>query len=119
MFFTGQRSELTALVGRLLRIVAISCPALGILTVVLGALRGAGDTRSTLVITFIGLVGVRLPAACLLAWPEVPIPLTELFLPGLGLGVAGAWWAMVTDVILRSLLAAGRFALGGWKKVRV
>jgi Na+-driven multidrug efflux pump len=67
----------------------------------------------------IGLVGVRLPLACLLAWSVVPIPLTEWSIPGLGLGVTGAWWAMVTDVILRSLLVAARFALGGWKTVRV
>jgi hypothetical protein len=33
--------------------------------------------------------------------------------------VAGAWYAMITDVILRSLLAAGRFAQGGWKRVQV
>jgi putative MATE family efflux protein len=117
--FIGQRNELTALVGRLLKIVAISCPSLGILTVILGALRGAGDTRSTLAVTLIGLVGVRLPLACLLAWSVVPIPLTEWSIPGLGLGVTGAWWAMVTDVILRSLLVAARFALGGWKTVRV
>jgi len=117
--FIGQRDELAMLVGRLLKIVALSCPSLAVLTVVLGALRGAGDTRSTLAITFIGLIGVRLPGACLLAWHEVPIPFTELTIPAAGLGVAGAWWAMVTDVILRSLLAAGRFSLGGWKKIRV
>jgi putative MATE family efflux protein len=119
MFFTGQRNELTALVGRLLKIVALSCPALAVLTVVVGALRGSGDTRSTLAVTFIGLVGVRIPAACLLAWNEVPIPFTDIAIPALGLGVEGAWWAMVTDVVLRSLLAAGRFALGGWKRIQV
>jgi MATE family, multidrug efflux pump len=118
-FFIGQRDELAMLVGRLLKIVALSCPSLAILTVVLGALRGAGDTRSTLAITFIGLVGIRLPGACLLAWHEVPIPFTDLTIPAAGLGVAGAWWAMITDVILRSLLAAARFALGGWKQIRV
>jgi len=118
-FFTGQRDELTTLVGRLLRIVAISCPALAILSVILGALRGSGDTRFTLAITFIGLVGIRLPGACLLAWSEVPIPFTDLALPGANLGVAGAWWAMVTDVMLRSALAAARFAQGGWKRIRV
>jgi putative MATE family efflux protein len=118
-FFTGQRDELTTLVGRLLKIVAISCPALAILSVILGALRGSGDTRFTLVITFIGLVGIRLPGACLLAWPEVPIPFTDLSLPGANLGVAGAWWAMVIDVMLRSALAAARFAQGGWKRIRV
>jgi putative MATE family efflux protein len=119
MFFIGQRNELAILAGRLLKIVAISCPALAILTVLLGALRGAGDTRSTLAITFIGLVGIRLPAACLLAWDVVHIPLTDIVIPGAELGVAGAWWAMVSDVILRSILAAGWFAQGHWKKVRV
>jgi MATE family, multidrug efflux pump len=49
----------------------------------------------------------------------LPIPFSELVIPAAGWGVAGAWWAMVTDVILRSLLAAGRFALGGWKTIRV
>ena len=56
--------------------------------VMLGALRGAGDTRVSLAITLIGLVGVRLPAACLLAWSEVPIPFSSLAIPGAGLGVA-------------------------------
>jgi Na+-driven multidrug efflux pump len=119
MFFTGERDELAVFVGRLLKIVAISCPALGLLMVMLGALRGAGDTRLSLAITLIGLVGVRLPGACLLAWDQVPIPFMSLVIPGAGLGVAGAWTAMVTDVILRSLLAVARFAEGGWKKVRV
>ncbi len=119
MCFTGERDELAIFVGQLLKIVAISCPALGLLMVMLGALRGAGDTRLSLAITLIGLVGIRLPGACLLAWPEVPIPFTSLVLPGAGLGVAGAWTAMVTDVILRSVLAVARFAHGGWKKVQV
>jgi MATE family, multidrug efflux pump len=119
LFFTGDRDELAVFVGRLLKIVAISCPALGLLMVMLGALRGAGDTRLSLAITLIGLVGIRLPGACFLAWDQVPIPFTSLTIPGAGLGVAGAWTAMVTDVIVRSLLAVARFAEGGWKKVRV
>jgi putative MATE family efflux protein len=118
-FFIGQRDELAVQVGRLLKIVALSCPSLAILTVILGALRGAGDTRSTLAITFIGLVGVRLPGACFLAWDHVTLPFIGLTIPAAGLGVAGAWYAMITDVILRSLLAAGRFAVGGWKRIRV
>jgi putative MATE family efflux protein len=117
--FTGQRDETAILVGQLLQIVALSCPALAVLMVTSGALRGSGDTAWTLAITFIGLVGVRIPGACLLAWDEVPLPLVEAAIPGLGLGVAGAWWAMVADVCLRSMLAAGRFAQGGWKRVTV
>jgi putative MATE family efflux protein len=112
--FTGATSETTILTGQLLKIVALSCPSLAILMVLSGALRGAGDTRASLAITFVGLVGVRIPLACLLAWSEVPLPFTDLAIPGAGLGVIGAWYAMVADVILRSLLALARFAQGGW-----
>jgi len=62
---------------------------------------------------------VRIPGACLLAWDEVRLPLVDLAIPAAGLGVAGAWYAMIADVILRSLLAAARFIQGGWQKVRV
>ncbi len=115
----GRRSETAVLVGQLLRIVALSCPSLAVLMVLSGALRGSGDTAWPLAITFVGLVGVRIPGACFLAWDEVPLPLLDVALPGLGLGVAGAWWAMVADVAIRSFLAAGRFAHGGWKRVKV
>jgi MATE family, multidrug efflux pump len=119
VLFIGERNDTAVLVGQLLRIVALSCPSLAVLMVLSGALRGSGDTAWPLAMTFIGLVGVRIPGACLLAWDEVPLPWLNLTIPGLGLGVAGAWWAMVADVALRSLLAAGRFAQGGWKRVRV
>lgn len=117
--FTGETSETTILTGKLLKIVALSCPSLAILMVLSGALRGAGDTRASLAITFVGLIGVRIPLACWLAWSEVPLPFTDLSIPGAGLGVAGAWYAMVGDVILRSLLALARFIQGGWQRVRV
>ena len=119
VLFIGRRNETAILVGQLLRIVALSCPSLAVLMVLSGALRGSGDTAWPLVFTFVGLVGVRIPGACLLAWDEVPLPLVGLTLTGAGLGVAGAWWAMVADVVVRSLLAAGRFAQGGWKRVKV
>ena len=93
--FTGDFSETTLLTGHLLRIVAISCPFLGVLMVVSGALRGSGDTSWPLVITFVGLLGVRIPAAMLLAWHEIPLPFTDYVLPAFGLGVSGAgarWW---------------------------
>jgi putative MATE family efflux protein len=119
VLFIGRRNETAILVGQLLRIVALSCPSLAVLMVLSGALRGSGDTAWPLAFTFVGLVGVRIPGACLLAWNEVPLPIVDLTIAGAGLGVAGAWWAMVADVVVRSLLAAGRFALGGWKRVKV
>jgi putative MATE family efflux protein len=119
-FFTGSSLDPTAqLTTRLLRIVAWSMPSLAIVSILTGALRGAGDTRWPLLFTFIGFVGVRLPGACLLAWEEVAIPLTGISIPGFGWGVMGAWYAMVADTVLRSILVLIRFFQGGWKNVRV
>jgi len=119
LVFIGQRTETAILTGQLLKIVALSCPALAVLMILGGALRGSGDTSWPLAITFLGLVGIRIPGACLLAWNEVPLPLVDVALPAAGLGVSGAWWAMVADVFFRAMLAAGRFAQGGWQRVRV
>ena len=118
-FFIGRPTDLTRHAGELLKIVACGCPALALLTVLTGGLRGSGDTRVPLMITFIGLAGVRIPLACFLAWDFVPLPFTGTSLPGLGLGVGGAWLAMVLDAWLRSQLVLLRFLHGGWKRVRV
>ena len=44
------------------------------MSILTGGLRGAGDTRWPLAITFIGLLGLRIPGACLLAWDHIAIP---------------------------------------------
>lgn len=118
-FFVGPDDEAGQLTGRLMKIVAVSMPALAVTMILTGALRGAGDTRWPLAITFAGYLGVRLPGAVLLAWDEAPLPLTDIVIPGLGLGVFGAWYAMVADVVFRAVLIAARFAHGGWKKINV
>lgn len=113
--FTGGQADATSeLAGRLLRIVAFSGPPLALLIVLSGALRGAGDTAWPLVITFVGLVGIRIPLAIWLAWERVPI-VGDLEIVGMGYGVEGAWWAMVADVTLRAALMTARFWQGGWK----
>lgn len=115
--FTRSPSPTTVLTGELLKIVAISCPFLAVLQVVSGALRGAGDTTWPLTITLLGLILIRIPGSMWLAWDAVPLPLLNVTIPGWGWGVHGAWIAMVTDVSVRSILIAGRFAGGHWKHV--
>ena len=118
--FTGDVRDPTAMAtGKLLKIVAFSTPPLGIVMVLTGALRGAGDTRWPLVVTFVGLIAVRLPLACLFAWESIPVPGLNMAITGLGFGVAGAWWAMVIDVVLRSVLLIYRFGRGSWKEIPV
>ncbi len=118
-FFAGEANATTKLTGELLQIVALSCPFLAVLQVMSGALRGAGDTTWPFAITLAGLVCIRLPGAMWLAWDEVPLPLLNTSLPGIGWGVQGAWIAMVADVALRSFLIAGRFAGGHWRHAKV
>lgn len=119
-FFTGDQQDETAqLATRLLRIVAFSMPSLAVNMILTGALRGAGDTRWPLIVTVLGLIGIRLPGACWLAWDAISIPGTGLQIAGAGWGVEGAWLAMVADLILRSLLVAWRFVRGAWTRIRV
>lgn len=87
-----------------LRLVAFSQPALATMMVLSGGLRGAGDTRATLVITATGLWLVRLPLAFLLTGP---------------LGLLGAWIAMGVDLQCRGLGMWLRFRSGKWARIRV
>ena len=89
-----------------LRIVAISQPFLAACMGFAGGLRGAGDTRSVLIITVLGIWCVRLSLA-------------YLFAIVLGYGLIGAWIAMSVDLIFRGCLLFFRFKSGRWKKVQV
>jgi putative MATE family efflux protein len=111
--------EVVALAARLLRIIAYAMPALAITMVLTGALRGAGDTRFPLFFTFVGFLLLRIPLATYLAHDSLAIPGTGVAIEGLALGVVGAWYAMVIDVVFRCLLFIGRFTHGGWKGIEV
>jgi putative MATE family efflux protein len=71
-----------------------------------GALRGAGDTRATMLITVASIWGLRLAAAYVLGI-------------ALGLGLYGAWLAVGLDFALRALLFWLRFRSGRWTAVKV
>lgn len=71
-----------------------------------GALRGAGDTRATAVITLLTVLLLR------------PI-LGYILVNNAGLALYGAWIAMAADQCLRSLLVLLRYRTGKWKFMRV
>lgn len=89
---------------RVLRIVAAAEPFFGLSIVISGALYGAGDSGYVFLINAVGMWGIRLGLAWLLAYP-------------LGLGLSGAWIAMAADLIVRGVLFYIRFRRGKWKTV--
>lgn len=101
-----------------LRLIAAAMPALAAQIVFTYALRGAGDTRVPVLFSWTGFLGVRIPLAYLLTGPAVDLgPLGVI--PGAGLGLFGAWVAMVADIWVRGLFFALRFAGGRWQRVEV
>jgi putative MATE family efflux protein len=88
-----------------IRIVAVSQPFMATHMVLAGGLRGAGDTRTVMLVSLVGICGVRLALASLLVY--------------LGYGLVGAWIAMSIDLIIRGSLLYWRFRHGGWKEAKV
>ena len=71
-----------------------------------GTLRGAGDTRFMAVISLLTVGTVR-PA------------LTFLLMRFTALGLYGAWFAVLTDQIIRAFFAGIRFYRGKWTKIEL
>jgi putative MATE family efflux protein len=110
--FVGPEQAGVAEVGvPVLRLVAFALPALATITVLSGALRGAGDTHWPWFIVLAGYMLVRLPLTRLAIGDKAS--------GGLGLGLMGAWIAMFLDLGVRSLALMVRFFQGGWVRTRV
>jgi putative MATE family efflux protein len=101
-----------------LRLIAIAMPALASQIIFTSALRGAGDTRVPVLISWFGFLGVRIPLAYLLTRPVVDLGVLGS-VPGYDLGLFGAWVAMCVDIWVRGAFFAIRFAGGRWKKIEV
>lgn len=88
------------------RLGAFAHPFLCMGIIYIGALRGAGDTRRTLLISLTGGILLRVPLA---------------YLGGIALdgGLIGAWCGMWADNLAKFLLGWGVMVQGGWKRVRV
>ncbi len=116
-----QPPQVALLAAVLVRIVAFGQFPQAFLMVFSGALRGVGDTRWTLITSLAGFLVVRMPLAYWLAYETIDLNLGPWHwtIHGLGWGVEGAWYAMVADMLVRSLLLMARFMHGGWKRIEV
>lgn len=89
-----------------LKIIAVVQPFQSSQLILAGALRGAGDTFWPLVATFVGVFGFRVVVAYLLV-------------QGMGLGLIGAWIAVLIDQFIRWCFVFGRFRTNKWKYIRI
>ncbi len=101
-----------------LRLIACAMPALASQIIFTSALRGAGDTRVPILISWFGFLVVRIPLAYLLTRSTVNLGWLGV-IPGWNLGLFGAWVAMCLDIWVRGTFYAVRFVRGRWKKVEV
>ena len=89
-----------------LKIVAILQIPLALTMVLAGSLRGAGDTRFIMGATMIGMWGVRVPMALIVAiW--------------LHLSVSYVWIAMIADWTVRMGLLLWRYQSERWRQIQV
>jgi putative MATE family efflux protein len=99
-------AEVIALGTLFLKIAAVAQIPLALTMVVGGSLRGAGDTRFILGVTFAGMWGIRLPLAWLAgSW--------------LQWGIAYVWCAMAADWFVRMGLLLARYQSERWKEIQV
>jgi len=87
----------------LMRIIAVGLPSVAFALCFAGGLRGAGSTRTVMVITGVGSWVVR-------------VPLAFLCVTVLPWGLAGVQVAMFLDYFLRAILFGLRFRTGAWNR---
>lgn len=91
--------------GRIMLFVAFLQPFQSSQFITAGALRGAGDTRTTAIITFATVLLIR--------------PTVAYILVSTGLGLYGAWLALACDQLIRSGLVFIRYQSGKWKLIKL
>lgn len=74
--------------------------------VYLGALRGAGDTLYTAIVSAISVTVIRTVVSYLCGYT-------------LGLGIHGVWLGITADQIVRMILVTIRFKQGKWAKIKI
>ena len=88
------------------------------------AMRGAGDVRAVMWITWLTTYGLRLPLAYFFSGVDIPLP---AWLGGgvfenpspFDLGLRGLWIGLCIELGLRGVAFSARFIQGGWMRAKV
>src|SRR5579862_1547032 len=95
-----------AIAAMCLMISAFEQPFMALAMALGGALRGAGDTKSPVLVGLLGVWGVRIPLAWALAFPA-------------GLGLNGIWITMIADWAVRTAVFSVLYRRGSWKTIKL
>ncbi|MEQ9617389.1 MAG: MATE family efflux transporter [Phycisphaerales bacterium] len=123
--FSNQQTHLE-ITPDLLRVCGFIQIPFAIAIVIRGAMRGAGDTKTVMFITWFSTYALRLPMAWLFSGVDIPLgngqvipnqaPLQEHF----GIHpLVGLWIGLCAEIVLRFVIFLARFLHGGWARVKV
>jgi putative MATE family efflux protein len=107
--FTGFMTNVPAiadLAATCLFITAFAQPGFAAAAIFSGALRGAGDTFSVMLINLASILFVRLAGVLFVEW-------------WLHMGLAAIWVVLASELTVRGLLVYVRFRHGGWRHAKV
>jgi putative MATE family efflux protein len=102
----GATAEILGLATLAVQLSALEQPFIALQNIFGGALRGAGDTRSPMVVSLIGVLFFRITAVYFLAIL-------------LGLGLAGVWIGTAIDWAGRTAVMYVMYRRGRWKQLKI
>jgi putative MATE family efflux protein len=84
-------------------------------------MRGAGDVRTVMWITWFTTYGVRLPLAYIFSGVDIPLPGGRVLENPFGYepSLAGLWVGLCAEIVIRAVAFSWRFLQGGWAHHRV
>ncbi len=88
------------------RIMALTFGFIGVQQVIIGTLRGAGDTRASMIIALVTQWLIQFPLAYILAYHTA-------------LGQEGLWWSFAISNVIGALIAVIWFMRGTWKQKKL
>ncbi|MFP9062562.1 MATE family efflux transporter [Natrialbaceae archaeon A-chndr2] len=99
------------------RIRSVEFAFIGVSQVILGAFRGAGNTKTAMVISMLTLWIGRVGSVLVLAFSwSVTVPGVGLTLSTFGLGATGVWIGMALGNVLGAIVGVAWFTRGTWKE---
>lgn len=89
--------------ARFIRILAPTFGLIGWQMVLMGTMRGAGDTTSSMVLTIVSQYFIQ-------------FPLAYVFAHAMGMGSVGIWWSFAVTNVVSTAIVLFWFVRGSWKK---